>query len=197
MSVDGYLMAEEPSVDLEIAEIMAGELEDYIISDELYRTVIARTSAGDMKLNMSGGDFLARLGRLQGERDALTDDEVRRLDAVQAGSDAVIYSLQTRFLERLNREMKARVDLLRWFLGECDEDRARCRAEYSFEMRNRQRIEEILKRLDDQASSALLTALDDIDRRISQHTHVTDFIWDKRLEKVYSPQQYWYLYRRP
>ena len=109
MPVDGYLKAEAPSVDLEIAEVIASELEAYILSDDLYRTVIARTSAGDMTLNMSGGDFLARLGRLHGDRDALTDAEQRRLGEIQTSSDEVIHGLQTRFLERLNRELKARL----------------------------------------------------------------------------------------
>lgn len=197
MSEDSYLMAEDPSIDLEIAEIMVEELEDYIIDDELYRTVIARTSAGDKNLNMSGGDFLARLGRLQGERDALTPEEQQRLDAVQERAEAIIYSLKTRFFERLNREIKARLDSLRWYLDDCADDRAKCRADYPFEMRNRQRIDVILDRLSDQASTALLTSLAQVDRRIRQFTHESPFVWDERLAKVYPSDQYWYLYRRP
>ncbi len=147
MNEEGYLMAEDPSVDLEISEIMVDELEDYIIDDELYRTVIARTSAGDKNLNMSGGDFLARLGRLQAERAALTEAEQARLDALVKRAEAVIYSLKTRFHERLNREFKARLDGLRWFLDDCAENQSKCRGEYPFEMRNRQRIEEICRSL--------------------------------------------------
>jgi hypothetical protein len=194
---EGYLIAEEPSVDLEIAELMASELEAYIVSDDLYRTVTARTSAGDKRLNMSGGDLLARLGRLQGERAVLTEDERSRLDAVQETVDATIYSLQTRFFQRLNRELKARLDSLRWFMDECADDRKQCRTEYPFEIRNRQRIEEILKRLGDQASPALVTGLSQIDRRIRQYTESSQFVWDKRLADIYPPDQYWYLYRRP
>ena len=197
MSKDGYLAAEELEVELEIAEAMTGELEDYIIGDDLYRTVIVRTSSGDMRLNMSGGDLLARLGRLQGEREALSADEQKRLDMIRQNSDATIYSLNSRFMQRLNWELKARLDSLRWFMAECDEDGAKCRAEYPFEMRNRQRIEEIVKRLGDQAAPALLASLNQVDQRITNHTRPTDFIWDRRLEKVYPPQPYWYLYRRP
>lgn len=197
MSKESYLMAEDPSTDLAISEVMVKELEDYLINDDLYRTVIVRTSAGDRKYQMSGGDFLARLGRLQGEREMLSADEQRRLDAVQETAEAVIRSLRTRFSERLNREFKARLDAIRWFMDECDDNREKCREEYPFEMRNRQRIEEILGRLGDDASPALLTSLEQVDRRIRQYTHPSNFVWDSRLEKVYPPDRYWFLYRRP
>jgi hypothetical protein len=197
MNNEGYLMAEDPSVDLEIAEIMADELEDYIVGDELYRTVVARTSAGDRRLSMSGGDLLARLGRLQGERSALSDDEQRRLEVLQEKADTIIYSLKTRFYERLNREFKARLDGLRWFLDDCAENQGKCRGEFPFEMRNRQRIEEILKALGDDASPALLTSLAQVDRRIRQYSSESPFIWDDRLASVYPQDPYWYLYRRP
>ena len=197
MNEEGYLMAEDPSVDLEISEIMVDELEDYIIDDELYRTVIARTSAGDKNLNMSGGDFLARLGRLQAERAALTEAEQARLDALVKRAEAVIYSLKTRFHERLNLEFKARLDGLRWFLDDCAQNQSKCRGEYPFEMRNRQRIEEIFARLGDDASPALLTALAQVDKRIRQYTSESSFVWDSRLAGVYPAGRYWYLYRRP
>ena len=140
MNEEGYLMAEDPSIDLEIARSWSMNSRTTFINEDLYRTVIARTSGGNRNLNMSGGDLLARLGRLQGERDVLSADEQKRLDAVQERADAVIYSLKTRFHERLNREFKSRLDTLRWFLDDCAEDQKKCRSEYPFEMRNRQRI---------------------------------------------------------
>jgi hypothetical protein len=192
-----YLLAEDPVTDLEVAEEMAKELEPYIIKDELYRTLIVRTSAGDENLRMTGGDLLARLHRLQGERDILTPEQVQRLEAVQRSVDATIYSYKTRFHERLMREMKARLDSLKWFLEECAEDPRRCRTEFPFEMRNRQRIEEILKRVDSNVPSDLRELLQQVDRRIRMIGQGSDFIWDPRVKKIYPPERYWYLYVRP
>ena len=197
MSGSSYLMAEEPPVDLAIAEAMAQELEDYIVGNELYRTLIVRTPQENQKLQMSGGDFLARLHRLQGERDVLSAEERSRLDAVQQSANATIHSLRTRFNERLGREMKARLDSLRWFLDECADNRGKCGSDYPFEMRNRQRIEEILKQLEGAAPEALVSALSQVDRRIRSLGQTHGFVWDSRLEKVYPPEQYWYLYQRP
>jgi hypothetical protein len=192
-----YLLAEDPGTDLEIAEEMAKELDAYIVNDELYRTLIVRTSDGDQNLRMTGGDLLARLHRLQGERDILTPEQVQRLEAAQRSVDATIYSYKTRFHDRLMREMKARLDSLKWFLVECAEDPKRCRTEFPFEMRNRQRIEEILKQVDSNVPSDLRELLQQVDRRIRMIGQGSDFIWDPRVKKIYPPERYWYLYMRP
>ncbi len=197
MSNEGYLMAEDPSVDLEIAEIFVEELEDYITGDDLYRTVLLHTSAGDSRHNMSGGDLLTRLGRLQGERDSLSPDEQIRLGALQKQVDEIIYSLQTRFMKWLNLEFKSRSDSLRYFLKECVENPARCRTEYPYEMRNRQRIEEILNALGEDAQPALVSSLEQIDKNILRATKEAPFVWDPKIASVYPPERYWYLYRRP
>jgi len=197
MSGNSYLLAEEPSVDLAIAEAMVAELEDYIVASDLYRTIIAQTPRGGEKMQMSGGDLLARLHRLQGERDVLDAGERARLDTVQQAADRTIYSLRTRFHERLGREMKARLDSLRWYLSECNEDRMKCRTEYPFEIRNRQRIEEILKQLGTRAPADLTSVLSQVDRRLRQLGQNGGFVWDARLEKVYPQERYWYLYQRP
>ncbi|HXF60252.1 MAG TPA: hypothetical protein VNK95_01465 [Caldilineaceae bacterium] len=192
-----YLVAENPITDLETAEAEVAELEDYIISDELYRTVIVRGSTGDEKIRMTGGDLLARLHRLQGEREILTPEQQERLDAAQRKADATIYSYKTRFHQRLYREIKARLDSLKWFLTECSDDPRRCRTEFPFEMRNRQRIEEILKQVGDNLPQDLAEALRGVDRRIRMIAQGSEFIWDPRVKHIYPPDRYWFLYMRP
>jgi hypothetical protein len=190
-------MVEEPGIDLEITEAMVAELEPYIVNDDLYRTLIVHTAHGDQNVRMTGGDLLARLHRLHGERVALTLAQAQRLDAAQAAADATIYSLRTRFHQRLAREMKARLDALRWFLDECEADLQRGRVEYPFEMRNRQRIEEIVKRLGKDVPAELMTALGKIDRQLRGIGKPSLFVWDARVEAVYPRETYWYLYQRP
>lgn len=197
MSQMSHVLAEDPAVDLAIARAMTDELEEYIIQDDLYRTVFSPTPRGDEKLAMTGGDLLTRLYRLQGERERLTPGQQQELDAVQSQADAVIYSLKSRFNERLLRELGARLDSLRWFLDECSEDSQRCRANYPYEIRNRQRIEEILKRIGDDLPDDAKSRLRDTDRRLEQSSVAHPFIWDTRLEPIFPADQYWYLYRLP
>jgi len=191
------LVAEEPTTDLLIVEAMADELENYLIGDVLYHTLRIRTPEGDYNMQMTGADLLTRLHRLQGERADLGPVEQSRIDAVKARVDATIYSLRTRFQERLQREIKARLDSLKWFLDDCLADRQRCRVDFPFEMRNRQRVEEALKRLDNQLPEELQHTLQKIDSRLRQIATPSDFLWDERWKSIFPPQPYWYLYLRP
>lgn len=197
MTNGSTVLVEDPNIDLEIVEGMIPELEDYIIKDDVYRTVILPTSAGDRNIRMTGGDLLARLHRLEGERDALTPAQQQRLDAAKTKANEIIYSLKTRFNNRLQREMKTRLDSLRWFFDDCSSDRQRCRVEFPFEMRNRQRIEEILKQLGKDVPEELMTALRQIDKRIREVAKPGGFIWSPRVESIYPRETYWYLYMLP
>ena len=197
MANGSTVLVEDPSTDLEIVEGMIPELEDYIIKDEVYRTVILPTTQGDQNIRMTGGDLLARLHRLQGERESLNAAQQQRLDAAQQRADEIIRSLRTRFNQRLLREMRARLDSLRWFFDDCAGDRQRCRVEYPFEMRNRQRIEEILKQIGSELPDELRAMLSKVDARIRQFAAPTGFIWTERVQDVYPREQYWYLYMLP
>ncbi len=197
MANGSRVLVEEPIVDLEITEAMVKELEEYLVKEDVYRTLIVSTAAGDQNVRMTGGDLLSRLHRLQGERDLLTPGQQDRLDTAQVAADATIYSLKTRFHQRLQREMKARLDSLRWFLDELDADRQRGRSDFPYEMRNRQRIEEILKRLGSSLPSDLKTMLFQVDKRIRGAGRTGSFIWDPRVEKIYPRETYWYLYIVP
>lgn len=191
------LMAQEPTTDLVIVEAMADELETYIVANELYRTLSLRTAEGNQTLQMTGADLLTRLYRLQGERNLLSAADQARLDTVQTHVDNTIYSLRNRFQERLQREIKARLDSLKWFLDDCLADRQRCRVEFPFEMRNRQRIEEALKMMSYQLPEAQQNFLRQIDARIRQVALPGEFLWDERWKAIFPPQPYWYLYVRP
>jgi hypothetical protein len=197
MANGSTVLVEDPITDLEIVEGMIPELEDYIIKEEVYRTVILPTSSGDQNIRMTGGDLLARLHRLNAQRNQLTADQQQRLDAAQQKADEIIRSLKTRFNQRLIREMKARLDSLRWFFDDCGNDRQRCRIEYPFEMRNRQRIEEILKQLGNEVPDDLRSILTRVDNRIREFAAPAPFVWSARVESVYPRDTYWYLYMLP
>lgn len=197
MTRTSYLVAGDPVGELAIAETMAKELEDYIINNELYRTIVARTPEGDQRLQMTGGDLLSRLYRLQAQRAALSPDQQARLDTVQKAVETTIYSLRTRFHERLLREVKARLDSLNWYLGDFAQDRLRARTEFPFEIRNRERIEQLVKELGSDLTPELKQNISKIDQRIRMMTAANGFIWDEKLKAAYPSSPYWYLYVTP
>lgn len=194
---DVHVVPVKPSADLAVAVAMTEELEDYIIGDELFRTVNVRVpGSGDTRIKITGGDLLTRLYRLKAERDRLSPAEQQQFDQVEADARRIVYSLKTRFHHHLQRELKSRIDSLRWFIDEATEDFARGRANYAFEIRNRQRIEEILKELGSDVPQPLAAELASIDGRLGALRMGPEFVWDPSLQNVFPRKPYWYLYAR-
>ena len=191
---DSHVLAETPSVDLTIVTAMVEELEEYIIKDDLYRTLIVRTATGEVRLQMTGGDLLTRLHRLSHEGDRLSADQQQLFDRISQSAEKIIYSLKSRFNDRLQREMKARLDTLRWFLDERAGERGQARANYPYEIRNRQRVEEIVKRLGGGLPADLAEQLTQVDHRLRMLTTASEFVWDPALKSVFPQHPYWYLY---
>lgn len=196
MSQESHVLAPDPAVDLAVAEAMVEDLETYIINEDLYRTVITRTPGGEVRVQMTGGDLLARLHRLNAERARLTSTQVQRLDATSHSAETIIKSLKGRFHTRLQRELKARLDSLRWFLDEVSESPAAARANYPYEIRHRQRIQEILKRVGDELPDELRGQLQSLDARLRAVAIGGDFVWDPSLREAFPQNPYWYLYAR-
>lgn len=194
MSADSRVVAESPASDLAIVREMVSELENYIVNDDLYRTISVRLATGDARLQMTGGDLLTRLYRLDMERSRLSAQEVSELNALQKEAERVIYSLRTRFNERLGRELKARTDALKWYLDEAAQNPTEGRANYPYEIRNRQRIEELVKRVGAELPADATSAVSAIDRRLRGVSQGDRFVWDPSLEAVFPRQPYWYLY---
>ena len=197
MAKNNYVLAEEPAADLAVLEAFAAELEEYIVKDELYRTVRVHLPSGDQMIQMSGGDLLTRIFRLAAERDRLTPEQQARFDAARSAAEKTIYSLRTRFHQRLLREIKTRLDSLNWFMDECASEPARCRGEYPFEIRNRQRIDAIVAELGSDLPSEVKNQISRMDERIRMMVKPGNFAWDARLEPVFPRTRFWYLYVSP
>ena len=197
MAKNNYVMSVNPAVDLAVLEAENDELQDYIVGNDLYRTVHVRTPEGDQTVQMSGGDVLTRIFRLAGEAERLTPDQQRRFATARTAAEQTIYSLRTRFHALLNREVKARLDALNWFLDDASVDPKRARSEYPFEIRNRQRVEVILRELGSDLLPELKQQLQRVDGRIRVVAQPTGFIWDSQLEPIYPHDSFWYLYVNP
>lgn len=197
MAKTSTLIADDPVIDLAVVEAMVQHLEDYIIREDLYQTVFAATPRGDQSLQMTGGDLLTRLYRLQHLQDELSTEQSVRVETLRSTAEATFKSLRTRFHDRLKVELKSRLNSISWFLDECAGDAQRRRVEYPFEIRNRQRIEEILKRIGDDLDETLLNHLRSIDKRIRSATQAGEFVWDPKLKAAFPNAPYWYLYVSP
>lgn len=197
MQEGSYVLAEAPEIDLAVLEAEVSELEEYIVKGDIYRTLRVQTPAGVRMVQMSAGDLLTRLYRLEQERDLLTPAQQTRVNDLGKQARATIYSLRTRFHELLKREIKARLDSLNWFLDDVIGDPKRVRTEYPFEIRNRQRIELMVEELAEDLTPELKNQISRIDDRIRLIVQPAEFLWDKRLEPAFPRERFWYLYVSP
>ena len=69
--------------------------------------------------------------------------------------------------------------------------------QYPFEIRNRQRIAEIGKALDESGAAALAAQLATVDQRLREMSKEGAFVWDAGVAPVYPHDEYWYLYGLP
>ncbi len=197
MSQKSHVLAETPEIDLAVLAAEAEELEEYIVKGEVYRTLRVPTPAGVQQVQMSGGDVLTRLFRLEGERERLPVEQRSQVKELALRARGAIYSLRTRFHELLKREVKARIDSLNWFLDDISGDPKRARTEYPYEMRNRQRIAAMADELAEDFAPELKAELKRVDERIRLIVQPAAFVWDASLEPLFPRERFWYLYVSP
>ncbi len=197
MAKTNYILASTPAEDLTIVEAMTRELKDYLLRDDVYHMLVVRTSSGEERYQLSLGDLLSRLHRLEIQAEQLDPEQRQRLEEIRRTIQDTLRAMESRALVLAEREIKTRLNSLRWFLDECRDNRRYCRSEYPFEIRNRQRIQELLAWFGEKISPELRRQVAEMDQEIRSLVKPGDFIWDDRVQDVYPREQYWYLYALP
>jgi len=182
---------------LTIAAEMANALEYYLIEGNLYRVVMVRRVYGFERVTMSIGELLTILNTLQAQRLRMTPEQNCQLDVIRQTVDYVQNQFTAHFQEMMVYEIMARLNRINWFLHDCEKGKAGYIDSFPAEMRNRQRIEELVKALDRDMIADVVTRIDRIDKRLRQITQRTDFIWPAEAQNLYPEDPYWYLYSLP
>lgn len=182
---------------LTIAAEMANALEYYLIEGNLYRVVMVRRVYGFERVTMSIGELLTILNTLQAQRLRMTPEQNCQLDAIRQTVDYVQNQFTAHFQEMMVYEIMARLNRINWFLHDCEKGKAGYIDSFPAEMRNRQRIEELVKALHRDMIADVATRIDRIDKRLRQITQRTDFIWPAEAQNLYPEDPYWYLYSLP
>lgn len=151
----------ELTADLTILEAMARELESYIIDNQVYRTMMINTGAGNQQFQMSGGDLLARVDALKAAQAELGSQDKVRLEGAIAVVDKTKYELRSRFHDLLRRELKSRQGTLEWAADSRGDDEGE--AATPAERQTRRRIAAIRKELGAGASTPAAKPVDELD----------------------------------
>ncbi len=173
-------------------DAMSRKLEDYLLGDDLYKTITVTAPSGDRLIKMTIGGMLERIDELAEQ------DETH--PAIQRANEALerARSVQTnRYYGMLGREAKSYTDSWNWFLQNCWEGEGRCRADYPLEVPLRLRVERLLEEGGDRPE------LVDTRNRIRSLDRQLREIWEEQDEPVvqngsrYPRERYWWLYGRP
>ena len=177
MSAYGIDDAQNAEKVLHTVTIMADALEYYLIEGEIYRTVVAPADRGYERLTMSAGELLSLLQDLAFMREALSAQQQQQLEELRTKITTITERLPERYHQLLEREIIARLDSLNWFLNDCQRDHAACRTQYESEIRNRQRIEEMMRALGTTISDGVAERVQRIDERVREISERAPFVW--------------------
>ena len=184
--------------DLAEAESMAASLDTYVREDTLYGHVGGWFGSGKMP-SLTIGALLLRLRRLKLLRDRLTPAQQQQLDAIQARHDAVRREWSVHYHQKMLREARSRLEAMRAFFEECEDDPRVCAGNYPPELLRLTIAHELASELE--SAGADSDGLDGLlrlaDSRVRALTQPADFQWPAALQPLYPKDVYWWLYARP
>lgn len=161
---------EQIARELTLLEALVDEFEAYIIDGKVYRTVLITTERGNRRVDMSGGDLLARVDALQTLRMNLTREQVTQLDGIVTQLESTKAALKTRLHELLQRELQSRLRTDAWFEEdrdvEEDEDAEQKEEETPAEQKNYLRIAAIRRELGTDIPQGNVDELDRLEEQL-------------------------------
>jgi len=158
----------EPAATLLEAERMAGELEDYLRGDPLYRQISVETPLGTHRPQMTLGGLFKRLERLA-EAEELGPNDNQRLSAIQEALDMARGRYPEQFQQKLRREHDSYLRNWKYYLEDLARDRERWKEDYEVELRNRRRVERIRRIMGTDIPPGLAADLDELEAERADH----------------------------
>ena len=181
--------------DLRIAETMAGDLKDYLLSDTLYwQLTDSGPKSFPFPLGTVGG-MLLRIQRLEGAGSALSPDQFQRVTKTREKADAELKRWAVQAEQKEVREIKARLQTWSAFLDDAAGDPKRHTIEYPTQVENRVIMDMLLLRAGHAADGQNFRArLESLDMRLKGLTMRGDFVWDAAFAPAFPDDKYWWLY---
>ncbi len=148
----------ELAAELIEAEAMAAEIVDYLLSDRLFWQLSVETPLGSQQPKMTLGGLWEQIKRLEAAA-ALGPSDRQRLAAVTTAWEDARRRYPPQFTDKLKRELDSYLRNWRYYLDQVSRDPERWRDEYEVELRNRRRVEVVLRLLGPDAPAGILDDL--------------------------------------
>ncbi len=177
--------------ELRILEAMVSHLTPYLYEDELFGHIDSQLP----KLTIGG--LLMRLHRLEGLD--LPGDQRAQVEEARQHFEATRYEWLTHYKAKLEQEINARINSIRWYLDDCVSEPATCDGGWPNEAEKRTMLAHLQTEADAQKTltTTLRSKIADLDARMRRHCRQEEFFWDEALQVAYPREEFWWLYCRP
>lgn len=185
--------------DLTQLEHMVERLHEYVLGDKLYLPLSAGYSRASTLPQLSIGALLLRRRRLRCLRASLNTSQHERLAAALAQHDAVQREWTVHYERKVKQEVPARLNQMRYFFRDCQENPAGCASAYLMEALRRTTVQEMLLALEEfgYEKRDITPGVEQTDIALRRLLRTGGFIWSERLEPVYPRREFWWLYGSP
>lgn len=178
--------------DLRTLVSMAERLEAYVRDDEIYGN--QGSFAGLIAVTIGG--ILMRIRRLNALREFIGKSKQAALDLVIQKHESVYQEWTVHYEQKILAEAHSRIDRIAQFIEEYHDDGYTTIIAFEPERMRRTILQEILymmQRINLQ-DDALMKKIDTTDERLRAIVVDAPFQWHPKLETVYSPDEFWWLY---
>jgi hypothetical protein len=173
------------------------EMETYLLQPELFWPLSSPAGIRADFSRMTIANVLLTLNELEAQSGSSAAAEAVQVSRLQTRWETLHTKWRTAIETKSIIEMGARLNLWKAYILDLEEDKGR-QSNYDQEVQNRVRFA-LLQNLvgTPTATEDLLESMRSVDQRALALTIPADFIWDKDLERLYTPDKYPYLYRKP
>ncbi|MEO1287479.1 MAG: hypothetical protein AAFV93_06895 [Chloroflexota bacterium] len=182
--------------DINQATKMAEVLEDYVRGTQLYGYASGLFSTMP---SMTVGALIMRLRRLDILRHHLKDHQSKKLDKAIDRYMQVRTDWTYHYTEKMTEEAHSRIDAMKAFFYECNDNIRNCIGIYKPEMMRRTMVQELVREMQSLniSDAELHEKIEDTDSKLRRTTEKATFQWAKVLKPAYNSDEFWWLYYSP
>ncbi len=183
---------------LDLVQAMMGEAEDYLASPELFWPLAGSAPPGAAPYpRLTLGGLMLAMDEVRASEPRMDTWQASAWGRLTAQWDALRARLTAGVARKAALELHNRLDLWGAYLGELDEAGGSPET-YATQVAYRVMASRLAGLARGEASLAsLLTHLTSLDDRLRGQLEAGSFVWDLRLQSVYPPNEFWFLYGRP
>lgn len=182
---------------LSLTSFMLEELEDYILSSEVFWPISKRSPTGSPLPRLTLGGLILTLNELKAQEIDMTPSQRDDHDKLLRHMESVRVKWAVGLERKAAQELRSRLNLWRAYLFDIDE-RVDTTENYPYEVRNRVMFEHLADlSIRQPDTKPCVDEMRNLDKRLRSFFARGDFVWDTRLENIYPQSTFWYLYGLP